>query len=573
MALTKATNRMIEGASANIRDYGAVGDGVTDDTVAIQAAVDSGDAVFIPRGNFLITASIKIPATTYIHGVGWSTIDSTMDGWYGGGPTLNSGSVIISKSEWAALEIVGTSTVSSNRSVIRDIELWGFPALNTNPTTFAKNLPTHITSTGITAHWTGSNKIENVRVAKFGYAGIELGIHRTYDGIAYDSSDALGGSGSNNHISDCYWSGNFGPGIVSFAGQFHVTNCEGDGYQLNTVGGFTNPNTGVGATGGMFIFNAVGLFISNCHFEGHRDRSYGLYIDRLTGVGTYPSAVNITGCKIIGAIVGLYIGAGVLASNIASCSFSGSFSVAAAQLVGKCSMGNCNISNAEATIELSNAQSIIESCVFKDVTVAIDMLYQGTAIDNAFTNCATGILVSATMGGMRISDNINCVLNLNGYPVTNNTFINDKGLGITTTTLGPRLIHTVKTSPLLAASATGSQVKVVPTGTPLYKNVLTMVKVTAVYDGKQGDSAFNTRHGKVIHAMRIYQEAASYVVASTIIANETNTSFSATTEISTVDVSTAGEALIQVVNYDAANAHYVFNEIEISGFWYNFYLI
>jgi hypothetical protein len=59
MALTKATNRMIEGASVNVKDFGAVGDGVTDDTVAIQAATAFKDVHF-PEGTYIITAKINI---------------------------------------------------------------------------------------------------------------------------------------------------------------------------------------------------------------------------------------------------------------------------------------------------------------------------------------------------------------------------------------------------------------------------------------------------------------------------------------------------------------------------------
>jgi hypothetical protein len=51
---------MIDGALFNVLDYGAVGDGVTDDTAAIQAAIDAaadqgGGIVKLPYGQFLVS--------------------------------------------------------------------------------------------------------------------------------------------------------------------------------------------------------------------------------------------------------------------------------------------------------------------------------------------------------------------------------------------------------------------------------------------------------------------------------------------------------------------------------------
>ena len=76
MGLTKITYSMIDGATVNVQDLGAVGDGVTDDTAAFQAAADAAIGVntnppaytdmpsavfcniFVPEGSYVLSANV-----------------------------------------------------------------------------------------------------------------------------------------------------------------------------------------------------------------------------------------------------------------------------------------------------------------------------------------------------------------------------------------------------------------------------------------------------------------------------------------------------------------------------------
>lgn len=70
MALTKATYSMIDGPVGNVKDFGAVGDGVTDDTAAVQAAIDeicdAQGILLFPPGTYALSAPLTFPNKSFV---------------------------------------------------------------------------------------------------------------------------------------------------------------------------------------------------------------------------------------------------------------------------------------------------------------------------------------------------------------------------------------------------------------------------------------------------------------------------------------------------------------------------
>jgi polygalacturonase len=58
----------------NVRDFGAMGDGNTTDTAALQEAIDSSDPnggiVFLPPGTYLLTGTLTLPSNVELRGSG-----------------------------------------------------------------------------------------------------------------------------------------------------------------------------------------------------------------------------------------------------------------------------------------------------------------------------------------------------------------------------------------------------------------------------------------------------------------------------------------------------------------------
>ncbi len=73
---TKLAFNQIDGMAVNVKDFGAVGDGVTDDTAAFNAAIGSGNvSVYVPEGTYIVSESsgsacISLKSNLKISGAG-----------------------------------------------------------------------------------------------------------------------------------------------------------------------------------------------------------------------------------------------------------------------------------------------------------------------------------------------------------------------------------------------------------------------------------------------------------------------------------------------------------------------
>jgi len=279
---------MLEGAPVNVKDFGAVGDGVTDDTAAIQAAIDSFGAstsssarglVRLPKGTYKVTSSLYLPIEVSLVGDGGRTTKIVGDGdfeiiqWYSDIPTYSKGVKI--SGIWLSGSGVGSGNTNNtgirldhpfgmDHLTLEDIRLDGFAGYGiqtdqqgsgatTNCFQFStwNNIRIENCGTGVLMGegFCGESTINDLVITDCTTYGVEFGISAT-------SVGAQGLTFNNLVIGRCPTGVYFGAGtsgmIVFNSGHFE--NLDSIGVHLNA----TN-NKGLLFNGSWFVNTPTGF--------------------------------------------------------------------------------------------------------------------------------------------------------------------------------------------------------------------------------------------------------------------------------------------------------------------------
>lgn len=110
-------------AALNVKDFGAIGDGSTNDTAAIQGAINalpgpgSGGTIYFPPGTYVCTSTIDLRAGVHLVGSGWG---STIIRCSGAAPGIrcSQGSLSYANISIRDIQIDGTAGASSTVDVL-----------------------------------------------------------------------------------------------------------------------------------------------------------------------------------------------------------------------------------------------------------------------------------------------------------------------------------------------------------------------------------------------------------------------------------------------------------------------
>tara|TARA_R110000868_G_scaffold358378_1_gene620099 strand:- start:300 stop:1694 length:1395 start_codon:yes stop_codon:yes gene_type:complete len=278
---------MISGAYANVLDFGAIGDGTTDDTAAIQAAITflgaGGGVVYFPVGTYRISTTVSTPSSSNGIVLLGSGLRTTFLKWTGGASTMifaHNGTDNFTMQGFA-LENTGTGTIAVQLNSVR----CNIIDIFTNPT----------------VAWSDTIFSTVSTIASYNYKVIfdNVNLFVSATGTAQADYAIKLGSGHTVTIQNSMFSG-FAESAVfrDITVDTNVLNgLNITGTRFETFSG-TAPNPGSINAIGINLQYSAGVSITGCNFEmaGDQigsDNQYAIYI-----------GVNVDGCAIYGNYFG-----------------------------------------------------------------------------------------------------------------------------------------------------------------------------------------------------------------------------------------------------------------------------
>lgn len=281
-----ATNNYIKAKNNifvyNVKDYGATGNGTTDDTSAIQSALNAipsqGGVVYFPQGTYIITDTLTIKSYTTVLGAGTNTIvqqqSTNKHGFYGADKVKVSFQSLaiygpgsgVGTGKGIFLERTG-STAASN-CAFRDliIKFWGSHGFHGN--TLIASVLENVRVDTVGGHGflfdsnTTSTSIVSCYAVSTQQAGfvIQTGSYNTFTGCAVDSCGmgylldtttacSINGSGCEIPVNRS----------VSYPGVGYKINA-GSANVLNGIRLYQNISKAVWITGNSTRNTVIGLF-------------------------------------------------------------------------------------------------------------------------------------------------------------------------------------------------------------------------------------------------------------------------------------------------------------------------
>ena len=249
--------------TVSVKDFGAVGDGVTDDTVAIQAALDAHNSVYIPSGNYKITQVLRIQSNGSFFGDGFS-------------------SAIYNATDFRSI----SNELGASNIYIGNLKVYG----NASPTTVGAGRG------GIVIDDASNVVINNVYVTDVNTGGIVIAdcTNATLSNFIVENTSEHGvyvSLATNVSIAN---------GVIVSAGQIS-TPQQGSGFKVASSNYITatniiirNPSEYGLAIDGSVASPSAHLFFSDIYAESTDGSHYGLYV-----VSTVDD-IRFSNCKFVG---------------------------------------------------------------------------------------------------------------------------------------------------------------------------------------------------------------------------------------------------------------------------------